>query len=147
MHAIRPLSTRVMRWYKRCRSLAHFARLLSLGALAMGLSGCASTEIDESQWAELLAHDSNFPILYAQSIMILAVDGKRFGPKYKTVWVKPGYHEARIAFIDCALPVLVITCVASGGERTVPFEAEAGKRYYFRKAETIWVEEVKETSF
>ena len=111
--------------------------------VATAASACTMNE-SRDDWAQLIAHDSRFPMLYAQSIMIMSVDDKRFGPKYKTVWVKPGYHEARIAYIDCALPVLVVTCVSTAGEEIVPFEAEAGKRYYFRKADTIWVQEVSD---
>ncbi|MEM7252376.1 MAG: hypothetical protein AAF493_13240 [Pseudomonadota bacterium] len=125
-------------WARFRRRLMRLATPLTLAGL---LGACTTENVKEDQLAELVAHDSQLSVLYAQSIIILAVDGHNFGPKYKSVWVQPGYHEARIAYIDCALPVLVVTCLRSARELTVPFEAEAGKRYFFRKANSVWIEE------
>ncbi len=113
-------------------------------ALFLALAACASAP-EVPGGARLERHDARIPFLWARSIMILAIDGRPFGPAYRSIPITPGYHEAHVVWMDCPLPVLVVPCLESAGEKRVPFVAEAGQTYVPRLAmtgagPTVWIE-------
>ena len=135
--------TRAPRAAPQPRRRSHQRRIrLAVGALLLGLvSGCGR-ELGH-EWARLRVETVQVPIVYKRQGVILSIDGHRFGPEYSSVVVPPGYHEVHAVFIDCALPMLVLTCLDSAIEQIVPFEAVAGETYVLHRGRrSAWIEPV-----
>lgn len=121
-------------------ALVRFGQCIPL-LLVLVLGGCAH-ELGEKR-ARLTVEWVQIPVLYRKQGVIISIDGYKFGPRYSSVIVPAGYHEVHAVFIDCPLPMLVLTCFDSALEEIVPFEAVGGETYVLhRGATSAWVEPV-----
>lgn len=108
-------------------------------ALAGLLAGCAPAL--GTRWARLEVEVLQVPVVYKKQGVIISIDGTDFGPRYRSVRVPPGYHEVHAVFIDCPLPMLVLTCFDNALEEIVPFDALAGRTYVLRReGAAAWIE-------
>jgi len=135
--------TRVLGAASAPRRLPHHRRIgLAAGALLLALVAGCGRELGQ-EWARLRVETLQIPIVYKRQGVILSIDGHRFGPEYSSVVVPPGYHEVHAVFIDCPLPLLVLTCLDGAVEETVPFEAVAGETYVLHRGRRgAWIEPV-----